>query len=130
MLEMFSSNLKLVKWHVKSIWTINFNVSNVMHVISHFILRPLFMSVITIDLVNFRLNEENLTATVAPSPMASKNIVIPVFVESNGKQYTVVGIEDYAFSRTGIKTMTFGKGSKVTSFGNGCFSESSLIRLT
>ncbi|KAH0790483.1 leucine-rich repeat domain-containing protein [Histomonas meleagridis] len=88
------------------------------------------MSIITVDLVNFRLNEENMTATVAPSPMASKNIVIPVFVESDGKQYTVIGIEDFAFARTGIKSITFGKGSKVTSFGNGCFSESSLIRLT
>lgn len=88
------------------------------------------MSIITVDLVNYRLNESDHTATVTYSPMASKNIVIPVFVTEKEQEYTVIGIEDFAFRSTGIKTLTFGKGSKVTSFGNSCFAESSLVRIT
>ena len=80
------------------------------------------MFAVTIDGLNYNLNDELQTAEVARNSSASGDIIIPSSVTYNSKTYSVTSIGDDAFNYcTGLTSIEIPNG--VTSIGDAAFSD-------
>lgn len=79
--------------------------------------------------IKIDLNEKDLTAKVAKSPMAEGDIFIPRFVVQDGKKYIIKSLCSDAFANSKITSITFPFDSEVANFESFCFNYSPLKKL-
>lgn len=74
---------------------------------------------ITINGLDYELNEDNMTAKVTRNTQCSGNITIPATIEYRGKNYSVTCIDFHAFYQCDLKSVTI--GSNITEIREDAF---------
>lgn len=78
--------------------------------------------------LEYVVDENNLTATVTGYTGSDDNVTIPSSVNVSNIDYEVVSIHEYAFSYTGLTSITI--PNSVTTIGNQAFANSDLTSVT
>ena len=85
------------------------------------------MDILSIDNVNYQLNQSDYTATIIYSPESTGDIAIPKSITVDGLKYIISRIENGSFNfNYDIKSILFPDDSELVSIGENSFADSSL----